>query len=148
MKKFRFPLEPVATLRNLQEMRANEAFSGANRHVAACDAQLGEQQMRVAQFVEAMIVNRTAGLPGVMQASFMQAYRGELDREREAGEALEKARVEQEAARQRWIEAHLQVRLIDKLRQRAVERHQAELFHLEQRQLDDRLPRGELFPQS
>lgn len=148
MKKFRFPLEPVATLRNLQEMRASEAFSGANRRVAECGEQLGRQQLRVAQFVESLILQRSAGFPGAVQASFLQAYRGELAQEKQAGEALAAAEREQEAARQRWIQAHLQVRLVEKLRSRARERFQTELVRFEQRQLDDRLPRGGLLSAS
>ncbi len=144
MKKFRFNLQPVATLRNLQEMRASEAFSGANRRVEACDAALAHQQLRVAQFVESLIVHRTTGLPGAMHASFMQAYRSELDEEKAATTALETARQAQEAARQRWIEAHLQVKLVEKLRGRARERYLTEFSRFEQRQLDDRLPRGGL----
>ena len=148
MKKFRFTLQPVATLRNLQEMRASEAFSGASRRLTECGEALERQQLRVAQFVEALIVRRTTGLPGSMHASFMQAYRGELAEEKNAGDALEKARTEQEAARKRWIDAHLQVKLVDKLRARARERFQTELIHFEQRQLDDRQPRGGLFSES
>ncbi len=148
MKKFHFPLEPVATLRNLQEMRASEAFAVTNRRVAECGEQLDRQQLRVAQFVEAVIDQRSTGLPAAMQASFLHAYRRELDQEAEVGRALEQARTEQEKARQHWIDAHLQVRLVDKLRLRARERFRAELIRFEQRQLDDRLPRGELFPQS
>ncbi|HLP07272.1 MAG TPA: hypothetical protein VK178_03840 [Opitutaceae bacterium] len=148
MKKFRFTLEPVATLRHLQEMRASEAFSAANRRREECDAALNHQQLRVAQFVEALIVRRTTGLPGGVQASFLQAYRRELDEEQTAAEAVVKAEREQEAARKRWIDAHLQVRLVDKLRTKARERFQTELIRLEQSQLDDRLPRGGLFPES
>ncbi len=148
MKKFRFTLEPVATLRHLQEMRANEAFAAANRRREECDAAFGRQQLRVAQFVEALIVRRTTGLPGEMHASFLRAYRSELDEEKAAAEAVARAEREQEAARQRWIDAHLQVRLVDKLRAKARERFQTELIRFEQRQLDDRLPRGGLFPES
>jgi flagellar export protein FliJ len=148
MKKFRFTLEPVATLRNLQEMRASEAFAAANRARADCDAALNHQQLRVAQFVEALIIRRTTGLPGAVQVSFMQAYRQELESEKTASEAVTKAAREQEVARKRWIDAHLQVRLVDKLRGRARERFQTELAHSEQRQLDDRQPRGGLFPES
>ena len=147
MKKFTFPLQPVATLRNLQEMRASEAFAGANRRVEACGAALADQQLRVAQFVESLIVCRTTGVAGPTQAAFMQAYRAELDQEKTATHELEQARQAQEAARQRWIEAHLQVRLVEKLRGKARERFQTELFRFEQRQLDDRLPRGGLFPE-
>ena len=148
MKKFRFTLQPVATLRNLQEMRASEAFAGANRRLAECGQALEQQQLRVAQFVKALIVRRTTGLPGSMQVSFMQAYRGEIDAEKAAGEAVSKAQAEQEAARKRWIDAHLQVKLVDKLRKRARDRFQTELVHFEQRQLDDRQPRGGLFSES
>ncbi len=148
MKKFRFPLEPVATLRNLQEMRASEAFSSANRRVVACDEALADQRMRVAQFVESLIVRRATGLPGGMQASFMQAYQRELAEEKAAGDALVEAERAQESARRQWIDAHLQVRLVEKLRTKARERFQIELVRFEQRQLDDRLPRGGLFPES
>lgn len=148
MKKFRFILEPVGTLRNLQEMRASEVFSRANRERAARDAALRHQQLRVAHFVESLIVHRATGLPGAMQASFMSAYRNELDEEKAAGVALAKAAQAQEAARQLWVEAHRQVKLIEKLRGRARERFQVEVIHSEQRQLDDRLPRGSLLSPS
>jgi flagellar export protein FliJ len=145
MKRFHFPLEPVGTLRNLQEMRASEAFALANRERAKCDAALQHQQLRVAQFVESLIVRRTTGLPGSMQASFMSAYRTELAEEKTAGDALAVAARKQEDARQRWIEAHLQVKLVDKLRGRARERFQTESIRAEQSQLDDRQPRGSPF---
>ncbi|MBK8477744.1 MAG: hypothetical protein IPL39_16005 [Opitutaceae bacterium] len=148
MKKFRFALEPVGTLRNLQEMRASEVFSRANRARAACDSALRHQQLRVAQFVESLIVQRATGLPGSMQVSFMRAYRTELDEEKAAGVALAKAAQEQEAARLLWVEAHRQVKLIEKLRGRAREHFQVEVIHAEQRQLDDRLPRGSLLSPS
>jgi flagellar export protein FliJ len=148
MKKFRFNLEPVGTLRNLQEMRASEVFSQANRERAARDTALKNQQLRVAQFVESLIVLRATGLPGSMQASFMSAYRSELADEKTASEALAKASREQEAARLRWVDAHRQVKLIQKLRGRARERFQTEVIRSEQSQLDDRQPRGSLFPES
>ena len=142
MKKFHFPLQPVAVLRNLQEMRASEAFAGANRRVEECGAALAHQQLRVAQFVESLLICRTTGVPGPTHASFLQAYRVELDEEKTATLELDRAQAAQEAARQRWIEAHLQVRLVEKLRGKARERFQTELIRFEQRQLDDRLPRG------
>jgi flagellar export protein FliJ len=148
MKKFRFNLEPVGTLRHLQEMRASEDFAQANRERARRDEALRHQQLRVAQFVESLIVLRTAGLPGSMQPSFMSAYRDELAEEKTAGEALAKAAQEQEAARLRWVETHKQVKLIEKLRGRARERFQTELIRSEQSQLDDRQPRGVLLPET
>ena len=148
MKRFRFQLEPVGTLRNLQEMRASDVFARANRERAERDAALQHQQLRVAQFVESLIVRRTTGLPGSMQASFMNAYRTELADEKVANEALAKATKDQEAARLLWVEAHRQVKLIQKLRARAQEHYQSEVLHFEQSQLDDRQPRGSLFPES
>jgi len=147
MKKFRFSLQPVGTLRDLQEMRASESFSQANRERAQCDAALQHQQLRVAEFVESLIVRRAVGLPGPMQDSFMRAYRTELVDEKSASDAQVAATKVQEAARQRWIEAHRQVKLIDKLRARAREHFQTEVFRFEQRQLDDRQPRGNLLSQ-
>lgn len=148
MKKFRFNLQPVGTLRHLQEMRASEAFAQANRERAQCDAALQHQQLRVAHFVESLIVLRATGLSGSMQPSFMNAYRAELEDEKTAGEALAKASQEQEAARLRWVDTHRQVKLIEKLRGRARERFQIDVIRSEQSQLDDRQPRGILFPET
>jgi macrodomain Ter protein organizer (MatP/YcbG family) len=78
----------------------------------------------------------------------MLAYQQELVAEKQAADAVDKAADAREQARQKWVDAHLQVKLVDKLRNKARQRHQAELQHAEQAQLDDRLPRGELFPQS
>jgi flagellar FliJ protein len=148
MKKFRFSLQPVATLRNLQEMRASEAFAAANRELVRCADALERQKEKVAGFVESLLVRRTLGLPASMRASFMLAYQQELVAEKQAADAVDKAADAREQARQKWVDAHLQVKLVDKLRNKARQRHQAELQHAEQAQLDDRLPRGELFPQS
>ena len=122
--------------------------AAGGRSTMRCGAALERQQLRVAQFVESLIVRRGTGMPGSMHASFMQAYRGELAEEKAANEALAKAQNEQEAARKRWIDAHLQVKLVDKLRKRARERSQTELLHCEHRHLADRQPRGGLFSES
>ena len=148
MKKFRFTLEPVATVRGLQEMRARDAFGGAVRHVTACAEALAQQQAKVAEFVTALIERRAAGLSGALHVSFMRTYAEEIGFERAADVALVKAQQAREMARQKWIDAHLQVKLVQKLRGKARERHLTELGRVEQRQMDDRAPRGSLFPES
>jgi len=148
MKKFRFTLEPVGTMRDLQEMRARDAFATAIQQETACAAALARQQLCLAEFVTALIERRSTGLPGALQVTFMRAYVDEIGRERTAGAALAKAQQAREVARQRWIDAHLQVNLIQKLRGRAKERHATEVVRFDQRQMDDRAPRGSLFPES
>jgi len=148
MKRFRFTLEPVATVRGLQEMRARDAFGGAVRQATACAEALVQQQVRVAEFVAALIERRTTGLPGALHVSFMRTYVEEIGLERAADAALVKAQQAREVARQKWIDAHLQVKLVQKLRGKARERHLTELGRVEQRQMDDRAPRGSLFPES
>ena len=146
MKKFRFTLQPVATVRDLQEMRAREGFALAVREVGARSQALSQQQLRVAEFVEALIAGRETGFAAAMQASFLRAYREEVAAERKALDALTQAEQERELARRRWIDTHVQLRLVEKLRDRARERHAADGARFEQRQLDDRAPRGDLFP--
>jgi flagellar export protein FliJ len=148
MKRFRFTLEPVATLRNLQEMRARDGFATAVRQVATCAATLAQQQMRVTEFVAAVIDRRSTGLPASFQVSFLRAYAEEVNRERLAGEALAQAERQRESARQYWVDTLRQVKLVDKLRSRARERHLTESSRFDQRQLDDRAPRGALFLES
>jgi flagellar export protein FliJ len=148
MKKFRFTLQPVVAVRDLQEMRARDGFAAAVREVAACTQALAQQRQRVADFVVALIERRRAGLPGVMHVSFMRSYVDEVGRERTADSALVAAERVRETARQRWIEAHLQVKLVQKLRGKARERHATEVVRFDQRQMDDRAPRGSLFPES
>ena len=89
----------------------------------------------------------TAGLPGTTMAT-NGSLSVEAIRLQASSEKLLTLEQEQEAARKRWIDAHLQVKLVDKLRKRARERFQTELVYFEQRQLDDRQPRGGLFSES
>ena len=145
MKRFRFTLQPVATLRDLQEMRAREGFALAVKEVDARSHALSQQQLRVAEFVEELIAVRETSFAGVTQASFLRAYREEVAAERKALDALAEAERARELARRRWIDTHVQMRLIEKLRDRARERHAADGARFEQRQLDDRAPRGDLF---
>ena len=148
MKRFRFSLQPVATLRDLQEMRARERFAAALGQVRAGEAALAAQQLCVAQFVTDLLERRGTALPGVLQVSFMRSYNQEVERERQATEVLARAEHEREAARKQWIDAHLQVKLVARLHEQARLRHVAEVSRLEQRQLDDRAPRGILFAES
>lgn len=148
MKKFKFTLQPVATLRGLQEMRAREGFAAALRGVSECRASLDRQQVRVTAFVESLVAGRERGFAGGMQAVFMRGYHEELLLEKQAHDALAKAEAAREQARLRWVEANKQVRLVEKLREKAKTRHQVELAHVEQAQLDERGARENSFVES
>lgn len=99
-------------------------------------------------FVEALVAGRERGFAGGTQAVFMRGYHEELLLEKKAHDALAKAEQEREAARQRWVDAHLQVRLVQKLRDKARQRHHVELGRFEQAQLDERGPREKSFAES
>lgn len=148
MKKFRFTLQPVQTLRGLQEMRAREGFAAAIRAVTARRDDLQRQQVRVTAFVESLVAGRRRGFAGGTQAAFLRGYHEELLAEKRANDALAEAEKAREVARQRWVDAHLQLQLVHKLRDKARGRHQVELLRFEQAQLDERGVRETSFSES
>jgi flagellar export protein FliJ len=141
MKRFRFPLQPVATLRDRQEMLARQQFARAVQEAARCAAALDDATARVDALVAALLDGRAGRHGGAVHAAHLAAHQLEVQAAARAAAALAAAEHARETARQRWLEARLQVRLIENLRERARTRHLAETFRAEQVQLDERAPR-------
>lgn len=141
MKRFRFALQPVATLRDRQEMLAREEFARAVQEVARCAAALDDATDRVDALVAALLDGRAGRHGGAVHAAHLAAHRIEVQHAARAAAALAAAEQARESARQRWLEARVQVRLIANLRERARTRHAAENHRTEQAQLDERARR-------
>ena len=138
MKRFRFSLQAVSSLRNWRETQAREALAAAVQHYVETEAHLVQLRNEATE-LEA-IVRRASGnhFRAADQAAFLHAYgiaaNAIIDGERALAEANEKL----EAARADWREARAAVKAVEALEKRARERHHAETAREEQALLDER----------
>jgi flagellar FliJ protein len=150
MKKFRFPLRSVSTVRNLLELRAREQFS---RTVHACgilEQQLQTRGTRLAELEEIIRTDRLRHFRAADQASFLAAFRDETAQTAALAGEVDKARATMEQARQAWLVSRRDVRVVEKLEQKARAAHRLESERENQAALDDRATalavRGALTP--
>jgi flagellar export protein FliJ len=138
MKKFRFALQPLATVRGIRELRAREAFAlTVGAHTRATQ-ELERQRGALAALEAVLRSDRSGGFRAADQIAFQRGYLGALAAEKKAVDAVEKARVAMEAGRQAWLEARRGVRVVESLEQKARRLHRFELEREVQAQLDDR----------
>ncbi len=138
MKKFRFPLRSVATVRSMIELRAREQFSRAVQACVAAEKKLTLQRERVAELESIIRSGRLSRFRAADQATFMAAFKDETAVITTLTADLNSARREMESARQAWLESRRDVRVIEKLEQRARATHQRELERENQAAMDDR----------
>jgi flagellar FliJ protein len=138
MKKFRFPLRTVAMVRNLAELRARENFSKAFQIYSEIDLRLQASRARVAELEEMLRTGRTATFRASDQVTFMSAMRVEAVNATKIEAELKTARKDLETARQAWLETRRDVRVIEKLEDKARLEHRTELEREIQADLDDR----------
>jgi flagellar export protein FliJ len=138
MKKFRFPLRSVATVRNLLELRAREQFSRAVRACALAERALEAQRERVAELEAIIRSGRLGNFRPADQAVFMDAFKEENAQIAKLVGELNARREEREAAREAWFEARRDVRVIENLEQRARALHRQEVERENQAAMDDR----------
>ena len=72
------------------------------------------------------------------QISFIHAYQVETSAAAKAADELQKARAALEAARQVWLATRRDVRVTDRLEQKARDHHRRECEHEDQAAMDDR----------
>lgn len=141
MKRFRFNLRSVATVRALAEMRAREALMKAVRECELLGPALEEQRACVARFSEEMRQPGQTGIRGETQTALLRAYRAEIEAEAAAERAFATAVALRETSRTRWIDAFVRCDQMGDLRARARAKHEADSARHEQHQLDDRMLR-------
>lgn len=137
MKKFRFPLKPVATLRAHREQLAREAFAAAVQAGVRAEGVLAQARARVVQFEAAVATGRQGSFSAMNQVHALTAYRAELEVEKQAEKALQAAHIFTNQKRLEYVEAHRRVEVISRLEEKAREEHRLEALREEQANYDD-----------
>ena len=137
MKKFRFPLQPVGVLRAHQELRAREVFAAAVHHYVQTEERLAALRKRVAELAEVLFHGRSDRFLAADAAALLRVYRGEchavIETEREVIEAQDAMN----ARRKDYIEANRRLKTVQRLEERARDRHRLEVQRTSQNELDE-----------
>ena len=138
MKKFRFPLKTVATVRSLVEMRAREHFSQCVQAFVAAQEQRDQAQKRLTEYENMLRDGRSNTFRGSEQAAFLVAFNEQTAQVSKAEAQIGEAAREMEVVRQAWLGSRRDVRVIENLEAKARRAHQFELEREIQAALDDR----------
>jgi flagellar FliJ protein len=137
MKKFRFPLQPVGVLRSHQELRAREVFAAAVHRYVQSEERLSALRQRVAELAEVLFHGRTDRFLAADAAALLRVYRGECNAVMEAEREVIEARDAMATRRQEYIEANRKLKTVQKLEEKARERHRLDGLRSEQGELDE-----------
>lgn len=137
MKRFRFPLRPVAILRSHQEVLAREAFATAVQAFVKAEQHLSATRERMAQLAAELTEGRAQRFSAAAEIRALTAYRNECDAEVEAQKALVAARQAMDARRLEYVEAHRRLEVVNRLEEKARAKHRYETMHEEQAEFDD-----------
>jgi len=137
MKRFRFPLRPVAILRAHRELRAREAFAAAMQALIASEQRLNAARERVSRLGAALAAARTQAFTPAEATVTFRAYRAESLVELNAARAATEARTVMEQRRQEYLTANRELEIVNRLEVKARAAHRAEGLREEQIVLDD-----------
>ncbi len=137
MKRFRFPLHPVARLRSPQELRAREAFARAVHACTQAEQKLAAVRAHVAELESILALGRRDSFNATTGAAFFRAYREECARELAAERAATAARAELQARRADYLEANRKVKILQRLEEQVRSIHRRECDRAEQAEFDE-----------
>jgi flagellar FliJ protein len=137
MKRFRFPLRPVAVLRAHRESRAREAFAAAVHAYVVSEENLAATRARVAQFERTLHHGRQGSFRAAEEAHHLQGYRREAAAEVAAERAMIEARDAMQQRRVEYLEAHRKLEVVRRLEGKARTAHKLETAREEQAEFDD-----------
>lgn len=138
MKRFRFPLRPVAVIRAHRELVAQQALGVATAALTAAETEVANCRNRLDTLNRAIAGSREGGLRVGLQVAALQAYKQEKAGEVAALKQQEQARAERARRHAVCVEAHRALKVVQKLEERARARHQAEMIRQEQSEIDER----------
>jgi len=138
MKKFRFPLRSVTTIRNLREVRAREQFSAAVRAYVLADERLQTIRAKLTELEDILRSGRAQRFRPSDEISFIQAFKDETLTATKAEGDVATARNAMEAARKAWLESRRDLRVLENLERKARTLHRQEAERENQAALDDR----------
>jgi len=137
MKKFRFPLRPVAVIRGHAELRAREALAAAIHVYMEAEEKLATTRTRIARLEDGLFSNRGTLFRATEAAALYRVYRSERQAEMGVERDVIEARDFMEKRRGEYIEAHRQLDAVNRLEERSRARHRAEGLRIEQLQIDE-----------
>ncbi len=137
MKRFLFPLRPVAVLRAHREIRARETFAASVHAYVVSEENLTATRTRVARFEAALFAGRSGTFNPAAEAQQLAAYQRECNGEVEAERAMFAARAEMECRRADYLEAHRKLEVVKRLESKSRLAHRLESNRAEQAEFDD-----------
>lgn len=137
MKRFRFPLRPVALLRAHQELRAREAFGASVHAYVAAEEEHAAAKARSASFERELFSGRRERFSAAIEAENLAAYRLESAAEAESERRSIAARAEMDRCRAVYLEAHRKLEIVRRLEEKARSAHRLDAAREEQNAFDD-----------
>jgi flagellar FliJ protein len=137
MKRFRFPLRPVAILRANRELKAREALAASMAAHAQTEARLAATRARILNLEELVRRDRSGAFLAGAGATFNQAYRREWAAEAEAQRQVNAARAVLDRSRDACVEANRELKAIARLEENARGDYEQLRQRDEQGQLDE-----------
>ncbi len=137
MKRFRFPLRPVAVLRAHRETRAREAFATAVHLFVQAEEELGRTRLRMRALETALSAGRRQHFRAAEAALLLGDYRRECAGEAEAERRVIAARDEMNRRRDEYLDAHRGLEVVQRLEEKARYAHRREVEREEQAEADD-----------
>jgi flagellar protein FliJ len=137
MKRFRFPLRPVAVLRAHHEARAREAFAAAVHAYVLAEENLAAARERAARLAAALCAGRRERFDAAGEAHSLHGYRREAAAELAAERAVIAAREAMQRRRADYLEAHRKVEVVSRLEARARRAHWQAAQREEQTEFDE-----------
>jgi flagellar FliJ protein len=137
MKRFRFPLRPVAILRAHQEMLAREAFAASVQAFVGSEQALANARLRVRTLEAELTAGRAGRFSAATEIQALAAHRRECAAEVEAETAMHKAQEAMNQRRMEYLEAHRRVEVVQRLEEKARVAHRYETAREEQAEFDD-----------
>jgi flagellar FliJ protein len=137
MKRFRFPLRPVAVLRAHRELKAREAFALSVNAYVRSEEELNQTRRRLVQFEAALFAGRRERFSAAEEAHTLAGYRRECAAEAAAEKAMLEARETMQKRRGDYLEAHRKLEVVKRLEAKARATHRADTNRAEQAEFDD-----------
>lgn len=137
MKRFRFPLQPVAVLRAHREMKAREIFAASVQAFVQAEERLTAMRARVAGIEAQLAAGRQGRFSPSDEAQALAAYRQECTAELASEREATSAREMMQRRRLEYLEAHRQVEVVERLETKAREAHRFDCNREEQADFDE-----------
>jgi len=137
MKRFHFPLRPVAVIRAHKELLAREAFAASVHAYVKTEERLAETRARVGDLEKLLFAGRSERFVAADAAALFRVYRTECHAELETERSVIAAKEIMQTRRNEYIEANRQLKIIHRLEEKARDKNRIENARTEQNELDE-----------